>query len=208
VALKGAAEEPVVVFDIGNVLLDWNPKYLFRKIFAIESEVDWFLDNICTMDWNLEQDRGRSWADGVAILSARHPEWADQIAAYDLRWDEMVSGSITQSVAVLERLKDSGRKIYAITNFSHEKLAVSRPRFPFLDRFDGMVVSGAERLLKPDPAIYHRLFERYSLAPESTVFIDDSARNIATAAVLGMKTVHFGAKTDLRAELAAHGVQV
>ena len=160
------------------------------------------------MDWNLEQDRGRSWADGVAWLTAKHPDWAAQIAAYDLRWEEMVSGSIAQSVAMLEALKDSGRKVYAITNFSAEKLAVSCPRFPFLMRFDGMIVSGEEKLLKPDPAIYHRLFERYGLLPEACVFIDDSAQNIVAAQALGMKTVHFGAVTDLRAELVAHGVQI
>lgn len=155
--------EPVVVFDVGNVLLNWDPRLLYRKIFASEAEVDWFLAHVCTMDWNLMQDGGRNWATGVAALSGLYPEWASQIAAYDLRWAEMVSGPVAPSVSVLEALKASGRSVYAITNFSSEKWAESQMRYPFLTLFDGVIVSGHEKLLKPDPAIYGLLFERYGL---------------------------------------------
>jgi 2-haloacid dehalogenase len=202
------AAEPIVVFDVGNVLIAWDPKHLFRKIFADEARMDWFLTHVCTMDWNLEQDRGRSWAEGVAELTAQHPDWAGEIAAYDRRWSEMVAGAIAPSVAVLDALKDSGRSVYAITNFSAEKWQDSQARFPFLTRFDGVIVSAHEKLLKPDPAIYRRLFERYGLEPAGCLFIDDSQRNITTAASLGMLTVPFTPDTDLRAALAALGVQL
>jgi 2-haloacid dehalogenase len=166
----------------------------------------WFLQNVCTAAWNLEQDRGRSWEEGVALLVASHPEWASQIRAYDERWHEAVPGLIEDSVSVLEELKGRGDKVYAITNFSREKWAECLVRFPFLQSFDGVVVSAHERVIKPDPAIYRILLERYDLAPADCIFVDDSARNIETAREVGMKGVHFVEPIDLRAELSRHGV--
>ncbi len=203
-----ASAEPVVVFDVGNVLLRWDVRLLYRKLFADAAQMDVFLSTICTPAWNLEQDRGRTWAEGVALLVAQHPQWEAEIRAHDERWGETISGPISGSVEVLERLKALGKPVYAITNFSDEKWIEATARFPFLALFDGVVVSARERLLKPDPAIYHVLLERYNLAAEDCIFIDDSAANIATARQLGMQTVHFVEPIDLAAELRRLGVKL
>jgi 2-haloacid dehalogenase len=197
---------PTAVFDVGNVLIRWDPFRVYREMIPDETKRNWFLQNVCTAAWNLEQDRGRSWEEGVALLVASHPEWEAQIRAYDERWHEAVPGLIEDSVAVLEELKARGERIYAITNFSREKWAECLIRFPFLQSFDGVVVSAHERVIKPDPAIFQILFERYGLAPHDCVFIDDSAKNIETARSLGMQGIHFVEPIDLRAELSRHGV--
>lgn len=199
---------PTAVFDVGNVLVRWDPFRVYREMIPDEAKRHWFLQNVCTSAWNLEQDRGRSWEEGVALLVANHPEWEAQIRAYDERWHEAVPGLIEDSVAVLEDLKARGDKVYAITNFSREKWAECLIRFPFLQSFDGVVVSAHERVIKPDPAIYRILFERYDLAPEDCIFIDDSAKNIETARALGMQGIHFVEPIDLRAALAAYGLAV
>lgn len=199
---------PTAVFDVGNVLIRWDPFRVYREMIPDEAKRHWFLQNVCTAAWNLEQDRGRSWEEGVALLVASHPEWEAQIRAYDERWHEAVPGLIEDSVAVLEDLKARGDKVYAITNFSREKWAECLIRFPFLQSFDGVVVSAHERVIKPDPAIYRVLFERYDLVPEDCIFIDDSAKNIETARTLGMQGIHFVEPIDLRAALAACGLAV
>ncbi len=199
---------PTAVFDVGNVLIRWDPFRVYREMIPDEAKRQWFLQNVCTSAWNLEQDRGRSWEEGVALLVASHPEWEAQIRAYDERWHEAVAGMIEDSVAVLEALKARGEKVYAITNFSREKWAECLIRFPFLQSFDGVVVSAHERVIKPDPAIYRILLERYDLAAEDCVFIDDSAKNIETARALGMQGIHFVEPVDLRAELARCGIAV
>jgi 2-haloacid dehalogenase len=199
---------PTAVFDVGNVLIRWDPFRVYREMIADEAERHWFLQNVCTAAWNLEQDRGRSWEEGVALLVASHPEWEAQIRAYDQRWHEAVPGLIEDSVAVLENLKARGDKVYAITNFSREKWAECLIRFPFLQSFDGVVVSAHERVIKPDPAIYRILFERYALTPQDCIFIDDSAKNIETARSLGMQGIHFVEPIDLRMALAACGLAV
>ncbi|TAJ28414.1 HAD family phosphatase, partial [Bosea sp. (in: a-proteobacteria)] len=200
------ATAPTVVFDVGNVLLRWDPTLVYRELIPEAGKRDWFMRNVCTGAWNIEQDRGRSWEEGVALLVSRHPEWEREIRAYDERWHESVPGVIEDSVAVLAELKARGEKVYAITNFSREKWAECLIRFPFLQRFDGVVVSAHERLIKPDPAIYRVLFERYSLEARDCIFIDDSEKNIAAASETGMKTVHFIEPIDLRAAL--RGAQV
>ena len=197
---------PTAVFDVGNVLVRWDPFRVYREMIPDEAKRNWFLQNVCTSAWNLEQDRGRSWEEGIALLVASHPEWEAQIRAYDERWHEAVPGMIEDSVAVLEELKARGEKVYGITNFSREKWAECLIRFPFLQSFDGVVVSAHERVIKPDPAIYRILFERYDLAPQDCIFIDDSAKNIETARSLGMKGIHFVEPIDLKAELTRHGV--
>ena len=191
-----------VVFDIGNVLVHWEPRALYRKFFAKEDEVEWFLANVCNHDWNLEQDRGRSFADAVIEATARFPEHADAIAAYDLRWHETVLGPIDGSVAILEELKARGTPLYAITNFNQDKFRETVARFPFLRLFRDIVVSGDERVVKPDPAIYRLLMERNGLAAEACVFIDDSLNNVAGAKAVGMKAIHFTGPDALRTELA------
>lgn len=202
------ATAPTVVFDVGNVLLRWDPTLVYRELIPEAGKRDWFMRNVCTGAWNIEQDRGRSWEEGVALLVSRHPEWEREIRAYDERWHESVPGVIEDSVAVLAELKARGEKVYAITNFSREKWAECLIRFPFLQSFDGVVVSAHERLIKPDPAIYRVLFERYSLEARDCIFIDDSEKNIAAASETGMKTVHFIEPIDLRAALRGHGVSL
>lgn len=195
-----------VVFDIGNVLVHWEPRALYRKIFATEAEVEWFIANVCTHDWNLEQDRGRSFAEGVVALSKRFPEHAEAIAAYDLRWHETVLGPIDGSVAILDELKAKGTPLYAITNFNQDKFRESKKRFPFLSVFRDIVISGDERVLKPDPAIYRLLLDRNGLEAASCVFIDDSTKNVEGAEAVGMKAIHFTSPEALRRELAKLGV--
>lgn len=201
------ATMPTVVFDVGNVLIRWDPLLVYREMIPDDEKRAWFMQNVCTAAWNLEQDRGRSWEEAVALLVASHPEWENQIRAYDERWHEAVPGVIDDSVAVLAELKQRGEKVYAITNFSREKWAECLIRFPFLQSFDGVVVSAHERVIKPDPAIYHILLQRYGLAAPDCIFIDDSARNIEAARGVGMKAVHFVEPIDLRSELAGHGVR-
>lgn len=201
-----SASNPTVVFDVGNVLVRWDPSLLYRDMIPDDEKRAWFMQNVCTAAWNIEQDRGRSWEEAVALLVASHPEWEAEIRAFDERWHETVPGIIEDSVAVLDELKGRGEKVYAITNFSREKWAECLIRFPFLQNFDGVVVSAHERLIKPDPAIYEVLLRRYGLVASGCIFVDDSAKNIEAARGVGMKAVHFVEPIDLRAELAGHGV--
>jgi 2-haloacid dehalogenase len=195
-----------VVFDIGNVLIHWDPRALYRKIFTSEDEVEWFLGHVCTQEWNLEQDRGRSFADAIAAATARHPAHADAIAAYHHRWHETIIGPITGTVAILEELRATGTPLYAITNWHQDKFRETRTRFPFLGHFRDIVVSGDERLIKPDPAIYRRLMDRNGLKASACLFIDDSPKNVAGAEAVGMKAHHFTSPEALRVHLAAEGI--
>lgn len=198
----------IVVFDIGNVLVDWNPRFLYRTIFADEAEMEWFLGHVCTPAWNIEQDRGRSFAEAVAILVAEHPRHEAAIRAFDERWTETISGPIAESVAILESLRRQGVPDYAITNFSHEKFAIAKERFPFLAQFKGTIVSGEEKLLKPDPAIYRLLLDRHGLDAADCVFIDDSAANVEGARSVGMHALHFTAPSRLADDLRRLGFPV
>lgn len=200
------ASQPIVVFDVGNVLIRWDPRLLYRELIPDGERLDWFMRHVCTAAWNIEQDRGRPWSEAVAGLVAAHPEWEREIRAYDERWHEAVPGVIEGSVAVLAALKRRGDKVYAITNFSREKWAECLIRFPFLQSFDGVVVSAHERLIKPDPAIYRVLLERYALAAGDCLFIDDSEKNIAAARGVGMRGLHFVEPIDLPARLREMGV--
>ena len=197
-----------VVFDVGNVLIHWDPRHLFRKLVPNEAEMEHFLAHIATGEWNLAQDAGREWAEGVALLAAAHPHHAPLIHAYRDRWQETVPDAIHGSVAILERLRGNGVPLYAITNFSAEKWAESLVRFPFLDQFRDTVVSAHERLVKPDVAIYELFLKRNGLDAEQCVFIDDSAKNIAGANAAGMQGVHFAGPAALAAELRGMGFDV
>jgi len=196
-----------VVFDFGGVLIEWNPRHLFRKIFGPdEAAMERFLTHVCSATWNLMQDAGRTFDEGVAELTARFPDQAEFIAAYHHRWDEMVPHDFADSVEVLEDLKAAGVPLYGITNFSVEKLALARRRFPFFRHFDGIVVSGEVRLVKPDPAIFLHFLERHGLAAAECVFIDDSPVNVAAARRLGFHGVDFTGAADLRNRLNAWGL--
>lgn len=206
-AVAGNGAPRVVVFDIGGVLVEWNPRLLYRKIFAgDEAKVEWFLTHVCTMSWNLLQDAGRTFDDAVAELTARFPEHAESIAAYHERWEEMVPYAYDDTVAVLEDLKAAGVPLYAITNFPAEKFELTKRRFPFFALFEGIVVSSEVRLIKPDPAIFIHFLERYGLAAEDCVFIDDSPMNTAAAEKLGFHGVAFESAAGLRGALEGWGL--
>jgi 2-haloacid dehalogenase len=195
-----------IVFDLGNVLINWNPRNLYRKLFTDPAAMEHFLTHVCTSDWNLEQDRGRSWADAVALLSARHPTQAELIAAYAARWEEMLDGPIQGTVEILRELKIAGRPLYGLTNWSAETFPMARQRFEFLDWFDGIVVSGEVKLVKPDARIYRHLLDSYGLTAGETVFIDDSRANVDGANAVGLTGLHFTSPAALRRDLAAIGV--
>ena len=196
-----------VVFDLGGVLIDWNPRYLYRKLFdGDEAGMEAFLGTVCTPAWNEEQDGGRAFADAVALLVARHPTQAALIEAYHTRWEEMLAGPITGSVEILAALKARRTPLYALTNWSAEKFPIARRRFDFLQWFDGIVVSGEIRLKKPDPAIFRHMLDRFGLAAGETLFIDDSERNVAGAQAAGMTSLLFRSPEELRTELAEFGV--
>lgn len=198
-----------VVFDIGNVLIHWDPRVLYREIFPDPEEMAHFLEVVCPPEFNLSLDRGRSFKDAITERLELHPEHADAITAWDTRWQEMVPGEITATVAILEELRAGGVPLYAITNFSREKFAECEVRFPFLrDAFADVVVSAHEGVLKPDPAIYQVLFSRNAIVPEQTIFIDDSAANVAAARDVGMHAHHFTGADGLRAVLADHGFPI
>jgi 2-haloacid dehalogenase len=195
-----------VLFDLGGVLVDWNPRHLYRRLFADEAAMEAFLTTVCTQAWNEEQDAGRSFAEGVALLLARHPHYAEEIGAYDLRWGEMLNGPIDASVAILAELRGRGVPMFGLTNWSAEKFPVARERFAFLEWFVGIVVSGEERLKKPDPRIFRLAAERFGLDPPDTLFVDDSPTNVAAAARLGFRTHRYVGAPALRDALVAHGL--
>jgi 2-haloacid dehalogenase len=170
--------------------------------------MEWFLSNVCTNDWNVEQDRGRDWDEAVALLVKDHPGHEPHIRAFHERWHETVSGIFEDNVALLERLREAGVPNYCITNFSSPKFVLAQERFPFLAGFDGIIVSGDERLLKPDPAIYRLLLDRYGLEASDCVFIDDSKANVEGARTVGMHAIHCLETTDLAAELRRYGFPV
>lgn len=203
---NAASSVSTVVFDVGNVLLDWNPRHLYRKMFADEAAMERFLADVCTAEWNLELDRGLAFAEAVAERIKRFPEFAAEIRAYDERWREMVDGAIEGSVTLLERLAQRGVPLYAITNFSAEKFAESYERFAFFELFRGVVVSGRVKLLKPDPAIYRLLLDAHDLDADACLFIDDSAANIEAARRLGFRTVLFESPQQLEENLTAFGL--
>jgi len=195
-----------VVFDLGGVLIDWDPRYLYRKLLADEAAVEEFLATVCTPEWNAELDRGRPFAEGVGELVERHPEHAAAIAAYHERWPEMLAGDLPDTVEVLAELRAAGVPLYALTNWSAETFAITRGRFEWLDWFDGLLVSGEERMTKPDPAFFRLLLDRFGLDPGATVFVDDSEANVAAARELGIDAVRFTGPDQLRRELWARRI--
>ena len=197
-----------VVFDIGGVLIDWNPRHLFRKVFESDEEMEWFLSNICTYEWNVQQDGGKLFSVATAELSAKYPEYSDKIAMYYGRWTEMLGGEIKGTVRIFHELKSKGMPLYALSNWSHEAFPVAYERYGFMKLFDGLVVSGYEKLLKPDHAIYRVLMERYGINPAESVYIDDNRPNAEAAGELGFHAIHFLSPDQLREELRVLGLKV
>lgn len=196
-----------VIFDLGGVLIDWNPRYLYRKIFKTEEEVSWFLENICTMDWNVEQDAGRSFAEATEMLVSQYPEHEEPIRAYYGRLDESFSGPINETVELLQHIKEkTDHKLLALTNWSAEGWDFALNTFPFLHWFEGIVVSGQEKTRKPFPEIYRIVCDRYSVEPGKAIFIDDNAENVEGANKFGIKGIHFKSSAKLREDLKGMGV--
>ena len=196
-----------IIFDLGAVLIDWNPRYLYRKIFKTEEEISWFLENICTSEWNDQQDAGRSFKDATEELVAKHPEWEIPVRAWYERWHETIQGPIHETVEILKGIKDSNKyRLYALTNWSDETFPWALSNFDFLHWFEGIVVSGVEKIRKPQPEFFQILFERYHVDPRLTLFIDDNEKNIDAGKKMGLTTIHYKSSGQLHAELSQLGI--
>jgi 2-haloacid dehalogenase len=190
-----------LVFDLGGVVVDWNPRNLYRKLFDDAAAMERFLAEVRFGEWNVEQDRGRSFSEGVAVLSEAFPHHAELIRAYHDRWEESISGPIAGTVEILSDLRAAGYPLAALTNWSAETFEVAAAKYDFATWFDPLVVSGLERVCKPDPRIYRLLLDRAGWRAEECVFIDDSPANVAAAADLGFRAVRFESPEQLRREL-------
>ncbi len=196
-----------VIFDVGNVLIRWDPRRLYRQLLPDEAAIDAFFAEVGFDAWNVEFDRGRPWDDGVADLAGRYPHRADLVAAFHHRWQETVAGTVEGMPEILASLAAAGVPLYAITNFSGQKWAETLQRFPFLaNAFRDVVVSGYEGITKPDPEIFRRCLDRNGLEAGRTVFVDDSAANVAGAAALGIDAIRFVSAAALADDLAARGL--
>jgi len=198
---SSAPQRSIVVFDLGGVLIDWNPRHLYRKLIADEAAMETFLATVCTQTWNERQDAGRTFAEAAALLRAQHPHHAELIDAYGARFDEMMKGPIEGSVIILETLHRAGVPLFALSNWSRETFPLAERRFDFLKLFRGRVISGEVGMIKPDPRIFAHLLERFEIAAGDAVYIDDNARNATAATALGMHGIHFTEPARLRREL-------
>jgi len=194
-----------IVFDFGGVLVDWNPKYLFKDLFEEKSKMDYFLTNVCNDEWNTEQDRGRSFSEGVNLLQKKYPEYSYYIQVYFDRWEKMMRSEISENVDALYQLSDL-YPLYGLTNWSAETLSLAYERFLFFEKFIGVVVSGEEKLIKPDPQFFQILLDRYNLRAEESVFIDDNLANIKAADKMGFHTIHIHDNMNLVKELVKRGI--
>lgn len=196
-------EIKAIIFDLGGVLIDWNPKYVFDEDYfdSIEKR-DYFLTHICTLDWNEQQDAGRSIVEATEELVKQFPDWEPSIRDYYGRWTDMLNGPITGAVDIFRQLKESGKyKLYALTNWQAGLFEIALVRYNFLHWFDGRVVSGEEKIRKPFPEFYQRLLDRYAVNPSEAIFIDDNLRNIKAAEKIGIKGIHFQSPQQLNTEL-------
>jgi 2-haloacid dehalogenase len=194
-------QRSIVVFDLGGVLIDWNPRHLYRKLFADEAAMEAFLATVCTQEWNERQDAGRSFSEAAALLCEQHPQHAELIEAFGARFDEMMRGPIEGTVTILETLHERGVPLYALSNWSAETYPLAAKRFEFLNLFRGMVISGEVGVIKPDPRIFRILLERHRIEPGKAVYIDDNPRNAEAARAFGIHGIHFTDPAKLRREL-------
>jgi len=193
-----------IIFDLGGVLIDWNPRYVYRKIFKTEEEVEWFLENVTTSEWNENQDAGYPLHKATEELIATHPEWKAEISAYYGRWLEMLGDAIHETVQILNGLKQTGKyKLYALTNWSAETFPHALERFEFFKLFDGIVVSGQEKMRKPSAEFYQRLLDKFNITASKALFIDDNLRNVQAAETIGIKSIVFKSPSQLRMDLRA-----
>ena len=198
-----------IIFDFGGVLMDWNPRYYFKDYFNDNEKMEYFLEHIAQDEWNVEQDRGRSLAEGTEIQVKKFPEWEKEIRAFYDNWTVMLKSDVPQNVEVLRKLKNTDYHLFGLTNWSEETFPYALENYDFFQIFEGkIVVSGTEKLIKPDPKIWHVLLERYHIKAEESVFIDDNPKNIEMARSLGFNTVQVFPETDLTKELKKFGVEV
>ena len=194
-----------VIFDVGRVLFDWDLRYLFAKLIAEKDELDWFVTNIVTPEWHFQHDAGRPLAEMVPERKAEFPRHAPLIDAYALRFNETIPGAMPGSLELVERLDGRGVPLFAITNIGHEFWEAFRPTQPIFDRFRDIIVSGTEKLMKPDPAIYALAIERFGIDPAGAIFVDDNMANVAGAEAAGIAGHHFRGATELERDLVARG---
>jgi 2-haloacid dehalogenase len=197
-----------VAFDIGGVLLDWNPRHLYRKLIADPAEMEDFLGRICTQQWHLAHDRGADIERSCEELAGRYPQHADLIMAWAYRGEEMIAGQLDDAIAVLAEVKDAGLRCYALSNMEAQTYALRRSRYPFFSLLDGSVISGVEGVTKPDRRIFEILLERYEHQPGETVFIDDTAGNVAAAGELGIRALRYSGAGRLRRDLRDAGLEI
>ncbi|HWV61601.1 MAG TPA: HAD family phosphatase [Sphingopyxis sp.] len=194
-----------VIFDVGRVLFDWDLRFLFAKLIDDKDRLEWFVTNVVTPEWHFQHDAGRPLAEMVPELKAEFPDHAPLIDAYAARFNETIPGPVPGSIELVERLDDAGVQLFAITNFGHEFWEGFRPTQPVFDRFRDIIVSGTEKLMKPDPAIYALAIERFGIDPAGAIFIDDNAANVAGAESAGIAAHHFRGAMELERDLVARG---
>jgi len=199
-----------IIFDLGGVLIDWNPRYVYMDVFNGDTQkVDWFLETICTHDWNENQDAGYPLAQATDDLVKQFPEYEAEIKAFYGRWEEMLGGPINETVAILDKLtKLDAYKVVALTNWSHETFPIAQEKFDFLQWFEGIVVSGEENTRKPFEDIYRLTLNRFNISPEKAIFIDDNLRNIEAARQLGINGIHFKNAALLLKELETYNIKL
>lgn len=188
----------VVIFDFGGVLVDWNPHYLYDPYFGSREKADWFLTHICNSAWNVQMDGGKPFEEGIAERVGEYPEWEKEIRMYRSEWLKMMGGQISGMQEVVEDLKANGYRLYGLTNWAADTFALVRHTYPVFDLLDGIVVSGEEKVAKPDPRIFRILLERYHITPSDAVFIDDNKPNTDAARALGLQTILFQSAEQIR----------
>lgn len=193
-----------IVFDFGGVLVDWNPHYLYDRYLGSREHADWFLQNICTSEWNTQMDAGKPFAEGIAEKITEHPEYEAAIRAYQTDWMQMMGGQIPTMQVLVEALRNQGYHLYGLTNWSAETFCQVRPKYPIFNLLDGIVVSGEEKIAKPDLRIFQILMERYGITPSESIFTDDNLPNLVPAQTLGFHTIHFLNPAQLRHDLQTH----
>jgi len=197
-----------IIFDFGGVLIDWNPLHLYNRYFEGDvQKAQWFIENICTMEWNVQMDAGKPFDEGIRELTALHPEWADAIAAYRQRWGEMIGGPIPHMLELVKSLKKAGYHLFGLSNWNWDTLSTIIGDYPVMDELEGTVISGLEFVIKPQPEIYQLLLSRYHLLPEESLFIDDNIANVRGAEAVGINGLQFTNAETLKKDLQKLGIQ-
>jgi len=195
-----------IIFDLGGVLIDWDPRYLYTSYFETHDAMEHFLSTICTMEWNEEQDGGRPIKEANKLLIDRYPEYAKEILAFYGEWEVMLKGAFHETVEILKSIRKQHEKVYALTNWSAETFPFAQNHFDFLEWFDGILVSGHEKLKKPDPKIYQLILDKYDLDAGNCLFIDDNLRNVKAAEKEGIESIRYENSIQLKNELQMRGI--